>query len=53
MNAARNVEAIVIAKQRTVQGSWVWTLGSRTGDIAGERELEDFALPGSLEVQHL
>jgi hypothetical protein len=26
MIAARTVEAITIAKERTVQGSWVWAL---------------------------
>jgi hypothetical protein len=58
--AARKAEGITIAKERTVQGSWVWAL-SGTGELEleGERErdlepeLEDVAPPGSSEVQHL
>jgi hypothetical protein len=48
--AARKAEGISIAKEHTVQGSWVWTL-TGTGDLDGERE--DVAPPGSSEVQHL
>jgi hypothetical protein len=48
--AARKAEGIAIAKEHTVQGSWVWAL-SGSGELAGG--LEDVALPGSSEVQHL
>ncbi len=48
--AARKAEGVAIAKEHTVQGSWVWTL-SGSGELAGG--LEDGALPGSSEVQHL
>jgi hypothetical protein len=54
--AARKAAGIAIAKEHSVQGSWVWTL-TRTGDVDGEREddreLEGVAPPGSPEVQHL
>jgi hypothetical protein len=54
--AARKAEGITIAKEHTVQGSWVWAL-TGTGDLDGEREdeleLEDVAPPGSSQVQHL
>ena len=43
------MEDITIAKERAAQGRWIWTLSSRID----ERELEDGALPGSSEVQHL
>jgi hypothetical protein len=45
--AARNAEDITIAKERTAQGRWIWTLNSHNGEI------EYVALPGSSEVQHL
>jgi hypothetical protein len=48
--AARKAEGITIAKERTVQGSWVWAL-SGSGEL--ELEREDVALPGTSEVQHL
>jgi hypothetical protein len=48
--AARKAEGITIAKEHTVQGSWVWAL-SGTGEL--ELELEDVAPPDSSEVQHL
>jgi hypothetical protein len=50
MIAARTVEAITIAKERTVQRSWVWTL-SGTSKRQDEREV--VAASGSSEVQHL
>jgi hypothetical protein len=52
--AARKAEGITIAKERTVQGSWVWAL-SESAERAAERkrEREDVAPPGSSEVQHL
>jgi putative DNA primase/helicase len=42
--AARKAEDITIAKERTVQGRWVWAL-SGTGEPEGDRE--GVALPGS------
>ena len=48
--AARKAEGITIAKERTVQGRWVWAL-SGTGEL--ELEIEDVAPPGSSDVQHL
>jgi hypothetical protein len=45
--AARNAEDITIAKERTAQGRWIWTLNGHNGEI------EDVAPPGSSEVQHL
>jgi putative DNA primase/helicase len=45
--AARNAEDITIAKERTAQGRWIWTLNGHNSEI------EDVALPGSSDVQHL
>jgi hypothetical protein len=45
--AARNAEDITIAKERTAQGRWIWTLNSHNGEI------EDGAHPISSDVQHL
>jgi hypothetical protein len=39
--AARKAEGITIAKERTIPGSWIWTLSS-----TGERTREDVGLPG-------
>jgi hypothetical protein len=39
--AARKAEAITIAKERTILGSWVWALSSTR-----ERTREDVGLPG-------
>ncbi len=44
--AARKAEGITIAKERTVQGRWFWTLNTPA-------ESEDAAPPVSPEVQHL
>jgi hypothetical protein len=46
--AACKAEANTIAKERTAQGLWIWTL-SGTGDFEGE----DVSPPGPSEVQHL
>jgi hypothetical protein len=48
-DATRKAEVMTIAKERIAQGRWIWTLSIRID----ERELEDVALAGSLEVQHL
>jgi hypothetical protein len=45
--AARNAEDITIAKERTAQGRWIWTLNSHNGEI------EDGAHSISSDVQHL
>src|SRR5829696_9940279 len=50
--AARKAEGIAIAKEHTVQGSWVWALGA-TADREPEGAVADAAPPSSSEVQHL
>src|SRR5215213_1528459 len=49
--AARNAEDITIAKERTAQGRWIWTLNDRPIEHERELEFEDVAPPGSSEVQ--
>jgi hypothetical protein len=54
--AARKAESITIAKEHTVQGSWVWALstpGDRELEGEGKRSVADAATPSTSEVQHL
>ena len=44
--AARKAEGIIIAKEHTSQGRWIWTLD-------GTADSEDPSPPGTREVQHL
>jgi len=45
--AAHKAEDFTFAKERTAQGRGIWTFNSHSGEI------EDGALPGSSDVQHL
>jgi hypothetical protein len=45
MNAARKAKDI--AKERTADGRWTWSLSDPTGECEPERTREDVGLPGS------